>query len=392
MFLGLVGLAVSGTSAYVHYRLLQDGRYLSFCDINSVVSCTQVYLSRYGSIAEVPVAVAGVLWFCLVLLLAAPRRLASSENVSAYLFSLSTVGLAVVLYLGYVSFFVLKAVCILCLGTYAAVIAIFIVSGLSTTFPMTTLPRRALRDIRTLVTSPVALAVTILFLAGAASAVAMFPKGRGGERETGMRQRQEEATQEKIAESGTEFERWYSSQPRVTVPVTEDGAAVVVVKFNDYQCPPCKNTYMAYQSILAKYRAEKPGLVKFVSKDFPLDSECNVNVSTGPHPAGCEAAVAVRLAREHQKDEQMEMWLFTNQATLTPVSVRQAARDVAGVTDFDTRYSVVLQQVKADIALGSLLQVRVTPTFFINGVKVDGGLEQQFFDAAIAYELKKAGK
>ena len=48
--------------------------------------------------------------------------------------------------------------------------------------------------------------------------------------------------------------------------------------------------------------------------------------------------------------------------------------------------------MKADIALGNLLGVSATPTFFINGVKVQGGLQPQFFDAAIAYELKKAGK
>jgi protein-disulfide isomerase len=51
----------------------------------------------------------------------------------------------------------------------------------------------------------------------------------------------------------------------------------------------------------------------------------------------------------------------------------------------------VLEQVRADIALGRQLGVASTPTFFVNGVKIVGGLRPQFFDAAIAYELKKAG-
>jgi hypothetical protein len=34
--------------------------------------------------------------------------------------------------------------------------------------------------------------------------------------------------------------------------------------------------------------------------------------------------------------------------------------------------------------------VNRTPTFFINGVKIEGGLRPQFFDAAIAFELKRA--
>jgi protein-disulfide isomerase len=43
--------------------------------------------------------------------------------------------------------------------------------------------------------------------------------------------------------------------------------------------------------------------------------------------------------------------------------------------------------VKRDVALGQQLRVTQTPTFFINGVKVDGAWAPQFFDQAIAYEL-----
>jgi protein-disulfide isomerase len=34
--------------------------------------------------------------------------------------------------------------------------------------------------------------------------------------------------------------------------------------------------------------------------------------------------------------------------------------------------------------------VKSTPTFFINGVKIEGGLPPQYFDQAIAYELQHA--
>ena len=89
---------------------------------------------------------------------------------------LSTLSLAVILYLGYASFVLLKAVCLLCLTTYAAVIGLFLVSGAATTFPMTTLPRRASRDVRVFAGSPLAIIVAILFFAGAASTLAWFPR------------------------------------------------------------------------------------------------------------------------------------------------------------------------------------------------------------------------
>jgi len=65
-------------------------------------------------------------------------------------------------------------------------------------------------------------------------------------------------------------------------------------------------------------------------------------------------------------------------------------QQVGGVADFEAQYPRVLEQVRADVALGRQLGVSSTPTFFVNGVRITGGLRPQFFDAAIAYELKRA--
>ena len=134
-----LGLAASSTSSYVHYKLMTDPGYSSFCDVNSTVSCTQAYLSAYGSFWGVPVALAGVFFFVLILLLAGVggRAIARTarESIPAYVFALSTVGLAFVLYLGWASYFQLKTFCLLCAITYVAVIAMFIVSGGATTVP-----------------------------------------------------------------------------------------------------------------------------------------------------------------------------------------------------------------------------------------------------------------
>ena len=82
-----------------------------------------------------------------------------------------------------------------------------------------------------------------------------------------------------------EFEKWLAAQPREPLVVPAEGAAVVVVKFNDYQCPPCRQTYMEYKPIFAKWAKQAPGKVKFVTKDFALERECNAAVSSDVHPA-----------------------------------------------------------------------------------------------------------
>jgi protein-disulfide isomerase len=76
---------------------------------------------------------------------------------------------------------------------------------------------------------------------------------------------------------------------------------------------------------------------------------------------------------------------------MTPPAVRQAARDIGQVTDFDAQYASALSLVKGDVALGRTLALRGTPTFFINGVRIDSVLAPQYFDEAINYELQHAG-
>jgi len=393
MLFALLGLGASLTSTYVHYNLLVDRSYSSICDVNSTVSCSQAYLSPYGSFLGVPVALGGVFFFAIVLALAAlsgRKTPQAGESAPAYIFALSTIGLAFALYLGYASFFILHAVCILCVTTYVAVIAIFIISGGATSVPMTSLPGRAGRDLKTLVSSPAALAVAALLAVGAISFNMLFPKETAAQAAAQAPADYPALTDQQKAE----VEKWWDVQPKVDVPVPSDGAAVLMVKFNDYQCPPCRQTYEAYGPLLAKWA--KTGKFKFVLKHFPLDSECNGAAPGGPHPAACEAAAAVVMA--HRKNdgsaEKLEHWLFAHQGPpiLTPDEVKAAARDVAGITDFDAKYASTLIEVKNDAGMGAMLGVKSTPTFFINGHILPGGQDPRLIDAVIDLEMRRAAK
>lgn len=380
-----LGLGASGASSYVHYKLLTDPAYTSFCDVSGAVSCTQAYMSQYGSFMGVPVAVLGVVFFALVLLLAGiggRQGSASRDTVPAYIFALSTVGLAFVLYLGWASFFVLKAFCILCAITYVAVIALFVVSGGATTFPMTTLPRRAVRDARTL--SPVALILILLFVVGAGSVIAFFP------RETSARAAGQTAAPRPLTDAQrAQIEQWWDVQPKTELPIPMDGAKVLIVKFSDFMCPGCRSTHDMYKSLFEKYTST--GDVRYVVKHYPLEPECNPGLN-GNHFASCEAAAAEVMARPKGLDDEMTDWLFANQSSLTPDVVKKGAKEVAGIEDFDAQYAAALQEVKADAALGGKLAVRQTPTYFINGRKLEGGYPVEAIEALIELELKRAAR
>jgi uncharacterized membrane protein/predicted DsbA family dithiol-disulfide isomerase len=383
----LVGLGASGTAAYVHYHMLRDPTYTSFCDVSATMSCTQVYASRFGTFRGVPVAIFGAIWFALATLLSVAGltgRPPVRESVPGYLFAGSTLALAVILYLGYASFVLLKTVCILCLITYAAVIGLFLVSGAATAIPMMSLPRRAFQDMKLLVTTPLAIALAVVWLGASGSAVALFPREASAAADAG------EPLPAPSQDQRSELERFLTSAPRVPLIIPNDGAKLLIVKFNDFQCPACGQSYLMYKPILAKYAASNPGQVKMVLKDYPLNPECNPNVHQMLHPSACDAAVAVRLATAKGKGDAMEDWLYTHQKEMTAATVRQAAKDIAGVTDFDAKYAATLELVKGDIALGKQLNITQTPTFFLNGIKVEGAWAPQFFDQAIAFELARA--
>jgi uncharacterized membrane protein/protein-disulfide isomerase len=396
----LVGLGFASASTWVHYNILRDPLYSSVCDVNATFSCTEAYTSRFGSVAGVPVALIGVLYFAFVLgiILLCRRSSSARQNLPGYVFAVATLGLAGVLYLGYASFVVLKAICLLCVGSYAAIIALFLISGRAARYPMSSLPGRAGRDLRLLLKTPAALTAAAAFVAAAIGAVVLFPTepisaATSAPASASPSTTAAPATPQASAQAPPagqtpiqQLETYLSQQPRVPILAPSNGASVVIIKFNDYQCPPCGQTFREYKPILAKLQQKYPGKIAFMTRDFPLDPECNT--LGGPHPSGCEAAVAVRLAREKGKAEAMEEWLFANQPAMTPEMVKQGAGTVGGVTDFDARYAQTLELVKGDIAQGVQLNVRGTPSFFMNGIRLPN-LRGEFFEAAVEWELRR---
>ncbi len=265
-------------------------------------------------------------------------------------------------------------------------IGIFIVSGAAAA-SVSSLPSRLGGDLRALRRSPAALALAAVWLLASVSVVAFFPREEAAAGSPATTAAPAAPIETLTADEAAEFEKWLSQQQRVMLDVPADGAKVVVVKFNDYQCPACRQTYFAYKGLKEKWEKETAGQVRFVSVDYPLESECNTG---GIHGAACEAAAAVRMARAKNRAEAMEEWLFENQPRLTRDLVEEGLREVAQVTDFDEQYPKTLELVRADAQKGQKLQITGTPTFYINGIRIGGGLRPSYFDAAIAYELKRA--
>jgi uncharacterized membrane protein/protein-disulfide isomerase len=372
--------------------MIADPNYVSFCDISETVSCEAVYESAYGTVRGVPVAAGGAIWAGLVALLAAfglhSRNSDTAAAAKSYIFVLSTIGLAAVLYFAYASFIVLNRMCLLCVTVYVAAIGIFLLSGGAGSASLGSLPGRIAGDLSGVLKNQAATGLAAVWLVASLGVVVFFPRAAASTGGEAVLTAAVAPTETLHPDEVAAFEGWLAMQPRTDLGIPAEGAKVVVAKFNDYQCPACRQTYLEYRWIVEKYRASAGDQVRFVTVDFPLEAECNAG---GVHGAACEAAAAVRMARAKNRGEQMEEWLFTNQSqAMTRDQVKQGLQEIAQVDDFDAQYPKVLELVRADAQLGQRLQIQGTPTFYINGIRINSSLRPVYFDAAIAYELKQA--
>src|SRR5918996_923850 len=150
----------------------------------------------------------------------------------------------------------------------------------SSAWPSSSRSGRALRDLRGLVTTPMALLVAAVFVVASVWAIASFPRAL-----------QRPAAVEApplTADQQIELERWWDVQPKApSFPFAMDGAKVLIVEFADFQCPHCRQMYFAYKPIMEKQLAAHPKDVKFLFKTWPLSSGCNASVPGVHFSATC---------------------------------------------------------------------------------------------------------
>jgi protein-disulfide isomerase len=134
-------------------------------------------------------------------------------------------------------------------------------------------------------------------------------------------------------------------------------AKVTLIEFSDYQCPFCgRYANETYTKLIDQY--VKTGKVRYVLRNFPLSQM---------HPLAEKAAEAAECAGEQGKYWEMHERLFKNQQALDAKEMTGHAA-VLGLDQ--AKFQQCLEggkfaaKVKADIADGTKLNVRGTPTFF----------------------------
>lgn len=128
--LSLLGFAVAAYLTYEHYT---SSTSLTCPASGGIVNCFKVTTSQYSKIGGVPVAVLGVIFFAIMLVLQSPRAWRSqSQPVRAARVAWSLIGVGTAVWLIYAELFRLDAICLWCTAVHAISILLFVATAFGT--------------------------------------------------------------------------------------------------------------------------------------------------------------------------------------------------------------------------------------------------------------------
>ena len=174
------------------------------------------------------------------------------------------------------------------------------------------------------------------------------------------------------------------------------GAKVVVVNFDDFECPFCSRMH---ETLFPQILKEYGDRVTFIYKDYPLAEI---------HPWAIHAAVDAGCLAAQNGDAFWDFadYIHANKQVIDSGRTPDARLDVVDKMALmqGQRHSVDVsklqaclkaqneEQVRASMKEADSLGVNATPTLFINGQKIDGAVPINELRAALDTALRDAGQ
>jgi protein-disulfide isomerase len=167
---------------------------------------------------------------------------------------------------------------------------------------------------------------------------------------------------------------------KLTLPVSDrdhvQGAAdavVTLVEYGDYECPYCGRAYPIVKEVQRRLGTQ----LRFVFRNFPLGEM---------HPHAQHAAEAAEAAAAQGWFWEMHDVLFERQRALDDRHLVQYAQALGldhERLERDLTTHTYAGRVREDFRSGVRSGVNGTPTFFINGVRHNGGWDVESLTEAL---------
>ncbi len=373
----------------------------SLCSVSgSENGCEKVAQSNYSGFrnlpffGDIPVALFGFVYYGLIFGIAYLDLKSDNKLQTGYkevIFGLAVLGLFVDILLLSTLLFIIKTICILCLSTYLTTIVILVFAILSLKNQgdsqniMESLQKNLFSNMKTNLLNYF---IIILFfltcgIGGGRYSSNLGKVSMGEENDKNLIQKKIDAYEKgavlNIETAGIPFSG-------------EQKAPITIVKYADFNCGHCMHTSMMLRQILQEYS----GIVKVYYKNFPLDGNCNKMVSRkSPDGSSCVAAGAVICANSQNKFKNVYEELYNDNergirhSTISVLEI--AKKNNLNLQVFNTCMASkeVSDAISKDVEEAEKLDIKSTPSLFINNKAIDPGTPDPIFLRALLTHLTK---
>ncbi len=367
--LAVIGIGVMAQLTHTHWGVSSDPDFASFCPAMGAagVDCDDVARSEYSELFGIPISFWGLLVYLGIIGVAAWtlrsfRAKAGYPGAGLGLLSVAAVGSIITsAALGYISHVLIEAYCSWCTVGYVLNLCISaaVFTGL---WKLRLNPAEALkRDLGFFLQRP---AMSASFCGGglaiAVATLLLYPTP------SPVEDASEDAGAEVVV--GDEMPNPVWEEAPFKGPAD---APVTIVEFTDYECPICKRSHAHLSSILEPYE----GQYRIMHRHFPLDQACNPAIPRPYNQHSCRASRFTFCAGEQDKFWELNRLVFGSRQPLEEEHLRRLAERVG--CDMDALDECLAgdrpdEHLRRDIQDGIDLEIRGTPTFFINGQRVVG--------------------
>jgi protein-disulfide isomerase len=155
---------------------------------------------------------------------------------------------------------------------------------------------------------------------------------------------------------------------------------ITIIEFADFSCPYCRDSAAGMRKVTEEYKDK----VKIIYRDYPL------------HKNSLDLALGARCAGEQGKFWEMHDVLFANQDRLSSSeAVKSDLNSIASEMKLDlTQFSACvdsqkyLSSIKTDFDDAETLQIKGTPSWFVNNYELTGYMSEAKFRELISGLIK----
>ncbi|MEA9356872.1 thioredoxin domain-containing protein [Bacteriovorax sp. PP10] len=353
----MIGFSIYLTGHYFELKFptgLESG---SLCNLNSFFNCDKTTLSAASNIAGVPISIFGILIGALTMI----GMFVKNENYEKTIYYILIINLVGCVLLFFYSLFGLGGLCPFCTLYYiTSALTLWLFYKKSPSYS----PNPAILVI-----------FAVIFLA-----VGFLVKMNVNKKIENM-----------TAVSNDLINQYYGlpnlGAPKVVSEfkiATAENAPIKMQIFSDFECPACRALSEMMPQILLRYG----GKIDIQYFFYPLDSACNPSMERGMHQSACKAAYYA-VCKPVADFGVVHDEIFHNQDRIADFIAEKIKSDKleACVADPKTK-----EKVQSIIAAATPFNIRSTPSFLLNGVKIEGVLPSDQLFAIMDEILKRSQK